>query len=217
MVYIEKDNLSSSARNVFRKLATFANPEFYKKQRMRLSVYNIPMVIDCSSNDDKFLKLPRGTYEYLESLCELNNIKINIEDKRKYGEKIKIKFNGNLYKEQSVALNELLKYDNGILHAPTGFGKTVIACKLIEKQSVNTLIIVHNLNLLNQWQERIKKFLDFDAGQIGGGKNNLTNIIDVASIKTLWNNGSVNDVIKNYGMVIIDECHHLGHILMNKQ
>ncbi len=210
MVYIAKDNLSASARNAFRKLATFANPEFYKKQRMRLPVYNIPMVIDCSSNDDKFLRLPRGTYEYLESLCELNNIKINIEDKRKYGEKIKIKFNGNLYKEQSVALNELLKYNNGILHAPTGFGKTVIACKLIEKQSVNTLIIVHNLNLLNQWQERIKKFLDFDAGQIGGGKNNLTNIIDVASIKTLWNNGSVNDVIKNYGMVIIDECHHLG-------
>ena len=69
MVCIDKANLSAEVKNVFRRLATFANPEFYKKQAMRMSVYNIPMIIDCSQEDEKYLKLSWGTYEYLDSLC----------------------------------------------------------------------------------------------------------------------------------------------------
>ena len=209
MVYIDKAGLDSIVKNSFRRLATFANPEFYKKQSLRMSVYNVPMVIDCSKEDDKYLKLPRGTYEYLVNLCKTNNIKIIKTDKRSKGEKINISFNGKLREEQQLALDKLLKYDNGILSAPTGFGKTVIGCKLIEERKVNTLILVNKLQLLKQWQDRIKEFLNIDeVGEISGKKKNITNIIDVASIKSLWNNGDVLDIAKNYGMIIIDECHH---------
>ena len=222
MVYIDKAGLDSIVKNSFRRLATFANPEFYKKQRLRMSVYNIPMVIDCSKEDDKYLKLPRGTYEYLENLCKANNIyeylenlckanniKIIKTDKRSKGKKITVSFNGKLREVQQLALDKLLKYDNGILCAPTGFGKTVIGCKLIEKRKVNTLILVNKLQLLEQWKDRIKEFLDIDeVGEISGKKKNITNIIDVASIKSLWNNGDILDIAKNYGMIIIDECHH---------
>lgn len=211
MIYIDKKNLSAGVKNYFRRLASFANPEFYKKQRLRLSVYNVPMVIDCSSVDDKYIKLPRGTYEYLLDICKENNIKLKIKDKRNLGQSINVKFNGKLRDEQELCLNKLLKYDNGILHAPTGFGKTVVACNLIAKRGVNTLIIVHSLNLLKQWQDRIKEFLGVESvGQIGGGQNTITNVIDVASIKTLWNKGQINEITKNYGMIIIDECHHLA-------
>ena len=209
MVYIDKANLSGVVKNSFRRLATFANPEFYKKQKLRMSVYNIPMVIDCSKEDDKYLKLPRGTYEYLESLCKKNNVKIIKTDKRFKGNKIDIVFNGRLRDEQQLALDNLLKYDNGILCAPTGFGKTVIGCKIIEKRKVNTLILVNKLQLLNQWKDRIKEFLNVEeVGEISSKKKNITNVIDVASIKSLWNNGEVLDIAKNYGMIIIDECHH---------
>ena len=209
MVYIDKAGLDSIVKNSFRRLATFANPEFYKKQRLRMSVYNIPMVIDCSKEDDKYLKLPRGTYEYLENLCKTNNIKIIKTDERSKGKKITVSFNGRLREEQQLALDKLLKYDNGILCAPTGFGKTVIGCKLIEERKVNTLILVNKLQLLEQWKDRIKEFLNIDeVGEISGKKKNITNIIDVASIKSLWNNGDVLDIAKNYGMIIIDECHH---------
>ena len=209
MVCIDKANLSSSVKNCFRRLATFANPEFFKRQRMRLSVHNVPMVIDCSKEDNKYLMIPRGKFEYLCELCNENNVKMKIIDNRNNGQKLNIKFNGKLRDDQKIALNEMLKYENGILEAPTGFGKTVICCKLIEKRNVNTLIVTFNLSLLKQWKERIKEFLNIDeVGQIGGSKNTLTNKIDVASIKTIYNDGKFNDVVKNYGMIIIDECHH---------
>lgn len=211
MIYIDKANLNASVKNCFRRLASFANPEFYKKQRMRMSVYNIPMVIDCSKEDEKYLKLPRGTFEYLKVLCDENDIKMNITDKRNSGLLLDCKFNGKLRKEQEEALSNIMMYENGILKAPTGFGKTVICCKLIANKKTNTLIITEKLQLLKQWRERISEFLDIkEVGQIGGGKNIITNKIDVASIKSIWNNGNFNDVVKNYGMIIIDECHHLA-------
>ena len=209
MVYIDKANLDGVVKNSFRRLATFANPEFYKKQKLRMSVYNVPMVIDCSKEDEKYLKLPRGTYNYLESLCNVNNIEIISKDERFVGNKIEVKFNGSLREEQQIAIDHMLKYDNGILCAPTGFGKTVIGCKLIAERKVNTLILVNKIQLLNQWKDRIKEFLDVkEVGEISSKKKNITNIVDVASIKSLWNNGNVLDIAKNYGMIIIDECHH---------
>ena len=209
MVYIDKANLDGVVKNSFRRLATFANPEFYKKQKLRMSVYNVPMVIDCSKEDEKYLKLPRGTYNYLESLCNVNNIEIISKDERFVGNKIEVKFNGSLKEEQQIAIDHMLKYDNGILCAPTGFGKTVIGCKLIEERKVNTLILVNKIQLLNQWKDRIKEFLDVkEVGEISSKKKNITNVIDVVSVKSLWNNGNVLDIAKNYGMIIIDECHH---------
>jgi superfamily II DNA or RNA helicase len=209
MVYIDKNNLSGGVKHAFKRLASFANPEFFKKQRLRMSVYNIPMVIDCSKDDDKYIKLPRGTYEYLKTMCDNNDVKINLLDRRNKGNQIDVKFNGTLRDNQEQALNELTDYDTGILEAPTGFGKTVIATALIAKKKVNTLVIVEKLTLLRQWQSSLKKFLNLDeVGIIGGGKNIITNIVDVASIKSLWNKGNINQLVKNYGLVIMDECHH---------
>lgn len=209
MIYIDKANLDSGVKNSFRRLATFANPEFYKKQRLRMSVYNTPLVIDCSKEDEKYLKLPRGTFEYLQDLCNEQKVKIKITDKRNTGSLLNTTFNGSLSIEQKIALNKMLEYDTGILHAPTGFGKTVVSCKMIAKRGVNTLIMTHTLQLLHQWKDRLTEFLDIDeVGQIGGGKNIVTNKVDVASIKSIWNNGKFNDIVKNYGMIIIDECHH---------
>lgn len=211
MIYIEKKDLNAVARNYIKRLATFSNPEFYKKQRMRISVYNTPMIIDCSKEDDQYLMLPRGVLENLQNLCEENNIKIKKHDKRNKGESISVEFNGILSNEQEIAVEEMLSYDNGILQAPTGFGKTVLACKMIAEKKISTLIVTDRIQILHQWQDSIAKFLNInDIGQVGGGKNLVTGKIDVASIKSIWNRGKFMDMINNYGMIIIDECHHLS-------
>jgi superfamily II DNA or RNA helicase len=43
-------------------------------------------------------------------------------------------------------------------------------------------------------------------GQIGGGKNNPSGIIDIATIQSLQG----KEIIKNYGQIIVDECHHIS-------
>ena len=217
MIYIDKANLDAGVKSCFRRLATFANPEFYRKQRMRLSVYNTPMIIDCSEEDDKYLKIPRGTFEYLESLCKENNVKMNIKDKRNKGHKIDVNFNGILEETQLNTLNKMLEYDNGVLSAPPAFGKTVTSCNMIAKVNTNTLVLVPRLPLINQWQKSIKNFLGLEeVGEYSSRKKNLTNNIDVASIQSIWNKGSVLDIVNNYGMIIIDECHHAAAYTFEK-
>ena len=123
MIYIDKADLSASVKNAFRRLASFANPVFYMKQRNRMSVRDVPMVIDCSKEDEKYIKIPRGILEYLIDLCNENHVKTNIKDIRNDGEKIDIKFNGSLRDDQSIALKEMLKYETGILEVQQGLAK----------------------------------------------------------------------------------------------
>ena len=107
----------------------------------------------------------------------------------------------------------MLKHYTGIISAATAFGKTVVAASIITQRSVNTLIIVHRKQLLEQWKERLVTFLDISSehiGQIGGGKNKPTNIIDIAIVQSLNQKGSVRDEVENYGQVIVDECHHIS-------
>ena len=209
MIYISKNSIDKSIIKEIKKISSFFNSEFFKAKKRRKSTYNIPALIDCSIEDNEYIKLPRGTYETLINYCNLHNIKTNITDKRNKGSIINIKFNGKLFDNQNESLNELVKHDIGILEAPTAFGKTVTACKLIELRSINTLIITFSVDLLKQWKKRLNEFLDIkEVGNLGGGKKNLTNIIDVATIQSIYNKGNIRDIVKNYGMVIIDECQH---------
>ena len=188
MVCINTDSLNAISKNSIRRLACFGNPEFFKKQKARISTYNTPMIIDCSIKDDNYLKLPRGTYDDLIELCENNNAHINLLDNRNKGINIDVEFKGILKDYQKECLDILSKYDSGIVHMPTGSGKTVLACKLISERKVNTLIIVNKISLLRQWVDRLKEYLNTDKiGELYASKSLITNYIDVASIKSLEN------------------------------
>ena len=91
----------------------------------------------------------------------------------------------------------------------------MVALHVLAKRQVNTLIIVHRSQLLDQWLERIETFLNLpkkQVGKIGGGKNKPTGIIDVAIMQSLTKNNTVDDLVANYGQVIFDECHHLSAV-----
>ena len=213
LVYVEKKGLPSSMQDRLIRIAAFQNPEFYKAQTMRLSTYGKPRVISCSESFPEHIGLPRGCLEEVVSLFKGHGVRVEIQDERTTGQNINVSFRAELRAEQHEAVRQLLAYDEGILCAPTAFGKTVVGACLIARRGVSTLILVHRRQLMDQWRERLAAFLALpigNIGQFGGGKSKRTGMIDVAVIQSLQRQGVVHDFVAEYGHVIVDECHHLS-------
>ena len=215
LLYFDKASLPQALANRLIRLAAFQNPEFYKAQAMRLSVWNEPRVIGCAENFPKHIALPRGCLDAVEELLRDNDIRCELRDERFSGEPLDVSFAGKLRPHQEQAVAAMLRHDTGILCAPTAFGKTVTATALIAHRGVSTLVLVHRTELLKQWQERLQAFLGAGKGvigAIGGGKAKPTGRIDVAVMQSLFRQGETNEIVENYGQVIVDECHHLSAV-----
>lgn len=214
-IYISKRNLHSFIKKKLIGLTVFHNPEYYLARNLRKSVQDIPMWIQCFDEDEDYIMLPVGVESTLVEICQSYNIKVNVIDKRFSGKQIDIAFHGDLREKQFKAVEELLAVSNGILHANTAFGKTVAAIALIAERKVNTLIIVDRVSLLDQWCERLSVFLNIpkkDIGIIGGGKKKPTGSIDVAVSQSLYRDNKVSELVKGYGQIICDECHHVSAV-----
>ena len=212
-IYIAKQGLQPGLRNRLLRLAAFQNPEFYQAQAMRLPTYNKPRVIACAEDHPHHIGLPRGCFEDVSRALDELGVRATIRDERFIGERLDLAFQGELRPEQLAAADTLLIHDAGVLAATTAFGKTVVASWLIAKRGVNTLILVHRQQLLDQWVERLSTFLGVPAksiGRIGGGRKRPTGQLDVALIQSLVRKGVVDDRVANYGHVIVDECHHIS-------
>ncbi|MBN2810179.1 MAG: DEAD/DEAH box helicase family protein, partial [Deltaproteobacteria bacterium] len=232
MLFIPKIAISQRGLNRLKRLASFKNPMFYKQQAMRLSTFGHERIISCADETKEYLCLPRGCEPELSAMFEDLGTEVRFIDKTCNGKNIKVKFTGQLRDEQPQALEKLLQYDNGILSGTTAFGKTVVAIKLIAERKVNTLILVDKISLLAQWQAKLSEFLTIDEplpaqsgvlvkkrgrkkktgviGQLGGGKNSLSGIVDIAVVQSLSRQGVVKDLVKDYAMIIADECHHVS-------
>jgi superfamily II DNA or RNA helicase/very-short-patch-repair endonuclease len=212
-IYIAKDSLSPALRNRLIRLAAFQNPEFYKAQAMRLPTYDKPRIVACAQDHPKHIGLPRGCLDELVHLLSSLKIEATIQDERNAGQPFEATFQGELRPEQIIAAEAMLAHDTGVLSATTAFGKTVVAAWLIAKRRVNSLILVHRQQLQEQWIDRLSTFLGLPArsiGRIGGGRKKPTGILDVALIQSLVRKGIVDDMVGNYGHLIVDECHHLS-------
>ena len=212
-VYVEKRDLPPAMLNRLLRLAAFQNPEFYKAQKMRLSTYDKPRVIACGQDFAQHVALPRGCLPEVLALLKAHRIRPEVQDQRFAGTPIEAEFRGELRPLQLEAVSKIIQHDEGILCAPTAFGKTAIAAWLIANRKVNTLVLVHRQQLLDQWHERLAMFLNLPAkslGQIGGGKTDRTGLVDIAVIQSLHRKEEVKDFVAEYGQVIIDECHHVS-------
>lgn len=228
MLYIPKSGLPQKALNKLKRLACFKNPDFYKAQGMRMSTYGKPRIISLASEDEHYLMLPRGCRESLESFLTEQGCKYTIKDERIIGRGINVEFNGELRPDQQDAVETFLQYDTGVLAAATAFGKTVAAIGLIAERRVNALILVHMQALLQQWKKALEQFLIVNEalpeqpvkrgrkkklsciGQLGGSKNTLSGIVDIAIMQSLISDHEVKPLVNDYGMIIVDECHHVS-------
>ncbi|MFC3337107.1 DEAD/DEAH box helicase family protein [Paracandidimonas soli] len=215
LIYIEKDALPQVLANRLIRLAAFANPEFHQAQALRLPVWNKPRLIGCAENFPHHIALPRGCLDAVRELLRENAIGCELRDERCGGQALAVEFAGQLREDQEQSVRAMLRFDTGILCAPTAFGKTVTAAALIARRGVNTLVLVHRTELLRQWQERLQTFLGCGkemVGVIGGGKSRPTGRIDIAVMQSIHRQGETNPIVENYGHVIVDECHHLSAV-----
>ena len=213
LIYIEKQGLPPAMLNRLLRVAAFQNPEFYKAQAMRLPTYAKPRVIACGQDFPTHIAVPRGCLSDVLALLRANHILPEIRDERFAGNPIEAEFDGQLRPVQEEAVEEVSDHDEGILCAPTAFGKTAVAAWLIAKRKVNALVLVHRQQLLDQWRERLAMFLNMPVasiGQIGGGKAHRSGCVDVAVIQSLYQKEAVKDFVAEYGHVIVDECHHIS-------
>lgn len=213
LVYFEKKQVPQPLANRLIRLAAFQNPEFYKAQAMRMSVWDKPRVIGCAENFPQHIALPRGCLDAAQELLQDHGIYCDLRDERFPGQPIDVRIAGSLRLDQEAAAAAMLHHDVGVLSAPTAFGKTVTAAAMIARRGANTLVLVHRAELLKQWQERLQAFLGAGkdvVGTIGGGKNKPTGKIDIALMQSLSRQGVVNPLVEDYGHIIVDECHHIG-------
>ncbi len=218
-VYLSVKDMPSALLNRIRNLAAFQNPEFYRKQKMRFSTYATPRIVDCSEIDRGYLILPRGCIEELKQLLAEYNIAMLVKDERVIGKEINVKFYGKLNEAQKEAAKDILKHETGVLSAPPGFGKTVLASYIIAQRKKNVLILVHRKPLLEQWLTQLGIFVGKDKkeiGKIGDGKRKPTGNIDVAMVQSLEDGGKVDDIVAGYGFIIADECHHVSAFTFEK-
>lgn len=229
-IYIPLKAVSAKVLNHLKRIASFKNPEFYSKQALRLSTYSTPRIISCFDITDDYLAMPRGCEDAILSFLNENGVRYNIVDETNLGTPISVSFQGKEREEQLAAINALLMHSNGVLNATTAFGKTVTAAAIIARKKVNTLILVHSKALLAQWHERLTEFLNIDyvepsvpkkrgrrkkyspIGCLDSTGNSLHGIVDIALLQSCLDGDSVKPFVENYGMVIVDECHHVSSV-----
>ncbi len=227
-IYIDNTNVNVSMQNKIRRMAAISNPIYFKNQAIGTSNYDTSRWIYLGADHlSGYIEIPRGLYSDLIENLEQAHINYEIQDERQAGRNIHVEFKGQLREEQVPALEELTKFDNGILHAATAFGKTVVCSAIIAKKKVNTLILLESSSLIEQWQESLKKFLEIDEelptyktktgriktrkniiGRLQGAHDSMTGIIDIAMAGSLCKKGEYHELLNKYGMIIVDECHH---------
>ena len=230
MIYIPLKAVSAKAMNHLKRMASFRNPEFYSRQAMRFSTYSVPRIISCFDITDDYLAMPRGCWDAIEDFLAENNVAYDAVDETNHGSRISASFRGEERKEQLEAIEAMLAHNNGVLHATTAFGKTVTAAAMIARKQVNTLILVHSRALLAQWHQRLSEFLDIDCkepeqakrrgrsrafspiGCLDSTGNTLHGIIDIALIQSCLDEDGTKQFVQDYGMVIVDECHHVSSV-----
>jgi hypothetical protein len=209
---VQKAGLPAWFLSHLRHLTSLHNPVFYERQKLRLSTHRTPRFIRCYEEDPCSLFLPRGVLEDVQSAVRAAGGTLAARDLRPILAKRSLRFIGALTSLQQAAIKPFLRHDFGVLVAPPGAGKTVMACAVAAHRSVPTLILVHRKPLLEQWRIQISTLLDLalsDIGEISSLRHRRTGLIDVAMIQSLRNLDGADDLYHHYGLLIVDECHHV--------
>ena len=234
-LYINSANLKPRIQNQLRRMAAVSNPKYFENLSMKYSNFDTPRYIYLGGDEDGFLTLPRGVLAKLKERLSEAHIPYTITDKRQEGRQLRVEFTGVLRPEQVKAAQAMLANETGVLWAAPGFGKTVVGSYLIAQKKCSTLILLENSALIEQWENSLHKFLNLDEplptyqtktgriktrkeliGIIKSQKDTSGGLIDIAMAGSLFKDGGLHPRLHDYGMVIVDECHHAASARMSR-
>ena len=219
MLAIDRIGIPPALLAALKHLASLHNPDFYEKDKLRLSTWRIPRFIRCYRETLDRLLLPRGLRDKAKQLVADAGSGLDVRDGFGPTEAIGVGLVANLSPQQQVAVNSLSTYDLGTLVAPPGSGKTVVGCAMIAHHHVPTLVIVDRQPLVEQWRDRLVTHLDLaprDVGRLGGARSKATGVVDLATVQTLARRDDVDQLTNGYGLVIVDECHHIPAVIFER-
>lgn len=213
MVHVPLEGVPSIVVTELKHASSVSNPEFYRRQAQRFSTYGVPRLVTCFEHDERELRLPRGLLDEATSVLSDAGFQVETTTTARELEVIDLDFTGQLRDKQGDAVKALVRHDTGVLVAPPGAGKTVIACALIAGRGVPTAIVVNRAELLQQWRARLTEFLsitDKQIGQLGAGRRKRRGVVDLIMMQSIAHRNGDPTVLQEYGQVIVDECHAIA-------
>lgn len=211
-IYLDARSIPGPLTTFLKEKLNFINPEYSIKKKMGIGVYNVEKFFNFIDSFGSKIGIPRGFLNELINHLDEHDFKYEIEDQRFKSKPLKFKSNLKLFSYQEEAIKGLILSDNGILVAPPGSGKTIMGIELIARLKQPALILVHKKQIFDQWIERIESFLNIskkNIGQVGSNKKKFGEQITVAMIQTLNKSEIAKEAQNKFGLIIIDECHHV--------
>ena len=189
----------------------FRNTDFIIKKNSGRNTFGTERYFNFIEESDNNILLPKGFIGKLIRFCKENSIAYNFIDQRKLHSTVIFSFQATLRPYQLENMGAISKKDIGVIVAPPGSGKTVMALKIVAVKQQPALIIVHRKQLAMQWMERIEAFLGIaqkDIGHIGQGKTKIGKQITIAMMQSLAK-ADLQNLSDKFGLIIVDECHHI--------
>jgi len=211
-IHIKKNELTSVITAFIKEELNLYNKGYVIKKKLGKSIFGTEKYFNLIQDVGNEITLPRGFLEKLVNFLNAENIAYEILERFAKHKKTKFTSNITLRPEQEKVLTEIKNKTNGIIIAPPGSGKTIIALQLITELGLPALILVNRNQLLSQWIERTEQFLGIPKTQIGiisAGKKKTGKQVTIATLQTLARYKDIKEIQNTFGVVIIDECHHI--------
>lgn len=208
--------ISPALSNFLKEELNFFNADFMIRKNSGRSTFGIKRYFRFIEEANGRVIIPKGFARKLVTYCSQHNIPYQLNDQRKLMPPVGFSFHASLRDYQSPAIEAASKKSIGVIVAPPGSGKTLIGLKIIADKQQPALIVVHRKQLADQWAERIEAFLGItkqDIGRIGQGKTKIGKQITIAMVQSLGKElqkTDNNQLVKAFGIIIVDECHHIA-------
>ena len=219
MLALERSGIPPALLAGLKHLASLHNPAYYEKERLRLSTWRTPRFLRSYRETLDQLLLPRGVREQAAQIVAQAGSRLEVVEGCSHPASIPVELRTRLSEAQRQAVASLARHELGVLVAPPGAGKTVIACALIAQHRLPTLVLVDRQPLIEQWRARLVEHLAIDRkaiGQLGGGRRRATGVIDLAMVQSLARRDDLPQITSAYGLAVVDECHHVPAVTFER-